>query len=186
MSSSGNFALQSPPTPPTSLISDDDNEEFTPIIGNPDQHVPYILNQRLHPLQLCQQLTPIPDTPESPTPKNFGQSDIFRPYNRPENPTKSANPLPTVSTFIEGLEDMSLHAHIDTNAYVTACLVCGKPYEQMIEKAVADYLHQTAEPGKTLRGRVLKRKAFLDGIQSGVFTFVPRGVSQAATCDGQV
>ena len=81
---------------------------------------------------------------------------------------------------------MTLHAHLKTNAHVTGCLVCGKPYEQLIEEAVADYLHQTAEPGETVRDRVSKRKAFLDGLESGVFTFVPSGVSQAAACDGQV
>ena len=42
MSSSGNFDQQYPPTPPLSLISDDDNDEvFTPIFGNPDQLIPY-------------------------------------------------------------------------------------------------------------------------------------------------
>ena len=81
---------------------------------------------------------------------------------------------------------MSLHAQIETNAYVTGCLVCGKPYKQVIEEAVADYLHQTAEPRETVRDRVLKRKAFIDGLQSGVFTSVPRGVSQAGACGGQV
>ena len=79
---------------------------------------------------------------------------------------------------------MTLHAYIETNAHVRGCLVCSKPYEQVIEEAVTDYLHQTAEHGETIRDRVLKR--FLDRLQSGVFNFVPRGVSQAATCDGQV
>ena len=52
LSSSGNFALQYPLTPPTSLISDDDNDEvFTPIMGNPAQLVPYTPNRRLHLLQ---------------------------------------------------------------------------------------------------------------------------------------
>ena len=148
MSSSGNVALQYPPTPPTSLISDDDNDEvFSPIIGNPAQHVPYTPTRCSHPLHLCQQLTPIPDPPESPTPKNREPSDLFRPYNLLENPKRSAYPLPIVSTVIEGLHDLSLDAHIETNAYVTGCLNCGKPYEQVIEEAVADYIHQTAEPG---------------------------------------
>ena len=32
----------------------------------------------------------------------------------------------------------------------------------------------------------MKRNAFLDGLQSGVFVFVPRGVSQSAACDGHI
>ena len=122
MSSSRIFGLKYPPTPPTWSISDDDNDEvFTPIIGNPAHLVPYTPNCRPHPLQICQELTPIPDTPESPTPENRGPSEKFRPYNLPENPTTSAYPFPTVSTVTEGLQDMSLHAHIKINAFVTGC-----------------------------------------------------------------
>ena len=71
--------LQYPPTTPTSLISGDDNDDlFTPIIRNPLKLVPYIPNCQPRPLQLCQQISPIPDTPGSPTPENRGQSDIFQ------------------------------------------------------------------------------------------------------------
>ena len=80
MSLSGTSALQCPTTPPTSLISDDDNDEvLTPIIGNPAQFLPYNPNRQPIPVQLCQQTTPIPDTPEYPTPENRGHSDIFVP-----------------------------------------------------------------------------------------------------------
>ena len=73
MSSSGNLALQYPPTPPTSLTSDDDDDEvFFPIIGNSSQHVAYTPNHHPDPVQLCQQLAPIPDTPESPNPESRG------------------------------------------------------------------------------------------------------------------
>ena len=85
MSSSGNVALQYPPTPPTSLFSDDDNDEMlTPKIGIPPELVPNTPNRSPHSLQLCQQITPIPDSPESRTPENRGQSDIFRPYDQPD------------------------------------------------------------------------------------------------------
>ena len=54
MSASGKLALQYPPTPPTSLISDDgDNEIFTPIVGNPTEIVPYVPNRYPHTFQLC-------------------------------------------------------------------------------------------------------------------------------------
>ena len=59
-----------------------------------------------------------------------------------------------------------------------------KTYDQVIEEIVADYLNQTAQPGKTVRERQTKRNAFTDGIESGVFTFPPTAVSQPATCDG--
>ena len=65
---SGTSALQYPTTPPTSLISDDDNDELlTPINGNPAQFLLYTPNRHPIPPQLCQQITPILDTPESLT-----------------------------------------------------------------------------------------------------------------------
>ena len=97
MSLSGTSALQYPTTPPTSLISDDEKSEaLTPIIGNPAQFLPYTPNCQPIPLQLCQQITPIPDTPESPTPENRGRSDIFRPYDIPDAPSSAImnNPPP--------------------------------------------------------------------------------------------
>ena len=96
MSLSGISALQCPTTPPTSLISDDDKDEvLTPIIGNPAQ-LPYTPNRQPIPVQLCQQTTPIPDTPESPTPENRGHLDHFRPDNIPNQPSSTPlnNPLP--------------------------------------------------------------------------------------------
>ena len=84
MSLSGTSAPTYPITPPTSLISDDGNDEmFTPVIGNPAQFSPYTPNRQPIPLQLCQQITPIPGTPESPTPENSGQPDNFRPDDIP-------------------------------------------------------------------------------------------------------
>ena len=80
MSSSSNFALQYPTTPPTSLISDGDTDEVpTSINGNPAQFLPYTPNPHTNPPQSFQQITPVPDTPEHPTPENRGQSDIIRP-----------------------------------------------------------------------------------------------------------
>ena len=81
---------------------------------------------------------------------------------------------------------MTLHPHRQRNEWVTGCLVCGKSYGQVIEETVADYLHQTAQLGETVRERQIKRNAFIDGIQSGAFIFLPTGVSQAAACDGLV
>ena len=125
MSLSGTSALQYPRTPPTSLISDDDNDEvFTPIMGNPAQHVPYTPNRRPHPLQLCQQITPIPDTPESPTPENRGQSDIFRPYDIPDpSSSTSLNSPPNISTVANGLQNLTLLPNPQRNEWVTGCLV---------------------------------------------------------------
>ena len=91
MSLSGSSAPQFPITPPTSLISDDeDNEMLTPIGGNRAQFLTYTLDHRS-----------IPDTPESPTPENRGHADhlhidailqpSFIPLNNPPPPPISSH-----------------------------------------------------------------------------------------------
>ena len=160
---------------------------LTPLTGNPAQFLPYTPNRHPIPIQLCQQITPIPDTPESPTTKNCGQSDIFRPYDIPNQLSSSLlhNP-PNITTVTDGLQNLTLHPHPQRNEWVTGCLICEKSYDQVIEETVADYLNQTAQPSETVWERQIERNAFIDGIQSGVFNFIPAGVSQAATCDSLV
>ena len=82
-------------------------------------------------------MQPIPDTPESPTPENRGQSDDFYPDIIPlDNP-------PNIIAVADELRNLTLHPHPQRNEWVTGCLVCGKPYDQVIEETVADYLDQT-------------------------------------------
>ena len=170
-----------PPTPNISMISDDEHQmNPTPIIGNPEQYTSQIPPRRNHPIQLCQHVQPIPDTPESPTPENRGQSDDSYPDNIPLNNP----PPPNIIAVTDELNNLTQHPHPQRNEWVTGCLVCGKAYDQIIEETVADYLDQTAQPGETVRERQIKRNAFIDGVQSGVFTFIPPKVSQAAACDG--
>ena len=93
---------------------------------------------------------------------------------------------PIITTVTDGLQNLTLHPHPQCNEWVTGCLVCGKSYDQVKGETVADYLNQTVQPGQTVRERQIKRNAFIYGTQSGVFTFLPPGVSQAAACDGLV
>ena len=75
---------------------------------------------------------------------------------------------------------------MERSEWVTGCLVCRKSYDQVIEETVADYLSHTAQPVETVRERRIKRNAFIDGFQSGVFTFLPPEASQAAAFDGLI
>ena len=98
MSLSGTSAPQYSITPPTSLISDDEDDDMlTPITGNPAQFLPDTPNRHPIPIQLCQQITPIPDTPESPIPENRGQSDNFRPDEIPNEPSPTILNNPPLS-----------------------------------------------------------------------------------------
>ena len=64
--------------------------------------------------------------------------------------------------------------------------MCGNSYDQVHERLTTDYLLRVVEAGKTIQDCQRKRQAFLAGAQCGAVTFIPRGVSQAATCDGIV
>ena len=81
---------------------------------------------------------------------------------------------PNISTVAYGLQNLTLHPHPARNEWVTGCLVCVEPYDQVMEETVADYLNQTAQPGETVQERQIRRNAFIGGIQSGVLIFLPR------------
>ena len=83
-------------------------------------------------------------------------------------------PPPSISTVANGLWNLTLHPHPARNEWMTEGLVCGKSFDQVKEETVADYLNQTAEPDETVRDSQIKRNASIDGIESGVFTFLPR------------
>ena len=167
------------------MIYDDENDDmFTPIIVNSAQFLPFTSNRYPIPLQLCQQITPIPDIPESLTPKNCGQPDIFRPYDIPSQPSSTLfNNPPNITTVADRLRNPTLHLHPHHNEWATASSVCGKSKDQVKEETVADYLNQTAQPGETVRERQIKRNAFIDCNQSGVVSFFHPVASQAAACD---
>ena len=116
------------------------------------------------------------------TPEDQGPRHIFRPYDlpNPSTPASFNNPL-NISTVDDGLQNKTLQPHQQRNEWVTGCLACGKSYDQVIQKTVADYLNQTAQPGETVRERQIKRNIFIDGIQSEVFTFLP-----PAACDVRI
>ena len=68
--------------------------------------------------------------------------------------------------------------------YHTGCIVCGKVYPWVKEEKTLGYLERTHMPGETYYLRKAKRNAFEAGMKAGSFILVPKGVSQAAACDG--
>ena len=117
-----------PPTPNTSMISDDEYQmNPTLIIGNPEQYTPQIPPRRNHPIQLCQHVQPIPDTPESPTPENRGHTDNTCPDDIPNQPPSiPLNNPSNIMAVADELRNFTLHPQPQRNEWVTGCLVCGK------------------------------------------------------------
>ena len=76
----GTATVFHPTNPNKSFISYDEKQHsLIPINGNPE----HIRPSHSHPIQLCQQLQHVPDTPESLPPEQRGQRGIFLHYNLP-------------------------------------------------------------------------------------------------------
>ena len=85
------------------MISEDEEQtDLTPIFGNPEQYTSQILQRRNDPIQLCQHLQPVADTPESPPPEDQGPRDIFRLYDllNPSISTSYNNPPPPPPKYL--------------------------------------------------------------------------------------
>ena len=65
-------------------------------------------------------------------------------------------------------------------------MVCGKSIIDIREEITLRYIEQTHIPGETYEQRIARRDAFQAGMKAGSFILVPRGVSQAAACDGNM
>ena len=67
------------------------------------------------------------------------------------------------------------------DVYHTGCIVCGESYPASKEER---YLESTHIQGESYETRMAKGNSFEAGMKTGSFILVPRGVSQAAACDG--
>ena len=64
------------------------------------------------------------------------------------------------------------------------CVVCGRSYEQVKEMSALTFLESTTTSGESYAERQRRREAFVAGMETGTVLLVPRGLSQAAACDG--
>ena len=79
---------------------------------------------------------------------------------------------------------MASHCGQPNSATYGDCIVCGRSYEQSKETAVLDFLESTTYRGENYADRLRRRAAYLAGMDQGTVLFIPRGLSQAAACDG--
>ena len=153
MSLSGTSAPQYPITPPTSLISDvEDDDILTPITGSPaltlyNDRPPYS-NSVMPANNTHSRYAGISDPRKPWAIRQFSS----RRYSQRTVPNYIKQP-PIITTVSYGLQNLTLHPHPQRNEWVTGCMVCGKSYDKVIEETVADYLNQTTQPGETVRER---------------------------------
>ena len=87
----GTQTVFDPPTPNTAMLSGDDElSNLTPILPNSEQYTLQATQRRNHLILFHQHLQRNPDTPQSPSPEDSGQGDIFCPYDLP-GPSTSAS-----------------------------------------------------------------------------------------------
>ena len=129
----------------------------------------------------CGEPRPQIDTPLSPPAHergpNYGPTVI-------DQRQQFHNPLP-LSSHIQGISvSMASHCGQPNTEQYGDCIVCGRNYEQIKERAVRSYLEATTYRGESYGERLRRREAYFAGMDQATVLFVPRRVSQAATCDG--
>ena len=133
------------------------------------------------PIKYCGQLTSIVDSPQSPPPHERGP--IYN--NREYTPTTQSQMPLQPNSHIQGLSvRIASQCGQPNQAQYGDCIVCGRSYEQIKETAVLGYLESTTYRGESYDNRQRRRDAYLAGMDQGTVLFIPRGVSQAAACDG--
>ena len=155
----------------------------------------------------CVDFIPFVDTPMSPPPHERGfldtsTNDLLPTYVQPEvsvgvqilpswdfQPRLTPMvPLPTpmMTRNIAHLPSGQQTPNGPTQGYFTDCMICGKPYEQIADQIVIDYIHHTEYPEEPYYVKEARRRAFEEGLHAGTYFLITRGVSQAAACDGNV
>ena len=133
-----------------------------------------------HSIKLCREIVPMVDTPMSPAPEERGP--IHDSYSVDGQSKISQQSLDTVANHFQGIE-------IETNSPMgnySDCVICGKSTLQIQSEAVTDYLRKTAILGESADQLEARKRAFMEGIQVGIFLLLPGGASQSAACDGNV
>ena len=169
--------LNIPPSEPidsVSTFSEPSNSLIDWFVGNPP---PTYYGQSASDYPIAQ---PVPESPLSPP--LFDQRPTYDSTQGAEIPLETSwsdNP------HITGLGiSFSGNCGQPNEVYYTGFVVCGKDYPAIKEEITLGYLERTHFPGEPYESRLAKRNAFEAGMKAGSFILVPRGVSQAAACDG--
>ena len=112
--------------------------------------------------------TPVLDNVPPPTPAI--------PYTAPTRPRSYAQ-------FPIGQQMQVPGGH--SQGYFADCMMCGKTFETA-DEIVIDFIHHTEYLGEPFYNKEARRRDFVVGMHAGTYVLIPRGVSQAATCDGNI
>ena len=142
----------------------------------------------VRPINNCSNLLPFIESPQSPPDfeRGFMNESLDDLAATPTNSSVAQIPV-LLMTHVGNLPQETAQTNNGAaHGYFTDCLVCGKPYEQITDELVIDYIHKTEYPGESAVNKEARRLAYLEGMKAGTFLLIPRGLSQAAACDGNV
>ena len=90
-----------------------------------------------HPIELKQ--LSVKDSPDSPTPSNKGPIQLFKPYDLPNtSPLYNDPEKRQINPVAQELKQLAVYAHSELQKQTIGCIVCGEPYEQVLEEATAE------------------------------------------------
>ena len=174
--------LNIPPSEPidsVSTFSEPSSSLIDWFVGNPPPTY-YGQSASDYPIAQCSRLDPVPESPLSPP-----LLDQRPTYDSPQGPGTLLETSWSDNPHITGLGiSISGNCGQPNEVYYTGCIVCGKDYPAIKEEITLGYLEKTHFPGESYESRLAKLSAFEAGMKAGSFILVPRGVSQAAACDG--
>ena len=149
-------------------------------VGSPPSTYAVVQPQQ-HPIAQCSQIDPVPYSPMSPP-----LADQHPNYPLQEHAyDDQAESHWARNQHITGLGiSVSGMCGQPNDVLYGGCVVCGKSFQAIKEEVTLGYLESTHVPGETSEQRKSRRRAFQAGIKAGSFIIIPRGVSQAAACDG--
>ena len=149
------------------------------LVGNPPSTYAQQLPQA-HPIAQCSQIYPVPYSPASPP-----LIDQYPNCGQPDNHDEPLEEHWTHNPHITGSGNSASGICGQPNEiFNSGCVVCGKSSSAIKEEVTRGYLESTHIPGETYDYRLSRRRAFQVRLKAGSFIHVPRGVSQAAACDG--
>ena len=167
-------------TVPESYFTEPSKELIEWFVGRPPSTYSGVQPQQ-HPIAQCSQIDPVPYS--SMSPPLIDQFPSYAPrdddYDDPTEPQWARN------QHITGLGISASGLCGQPNDVLSSgCVVCGNSFQAIKEEVTLGYLESTHIPGETYEQRQSRRKAFQAGMKAGSFIISPRGVSQAAACDG--
>ena len=150
-------------------------------VGNPPPTYSRLQPQE-QPIAKCSQIDQVPYSPMSPLIDQFPDYVL-----QGGNYNETTEPRWTSNQHFTGLGISTSGLCGQPNEiFYSACVVCGKSFPAIKEEVTLGYLEITRIPGETYEQQQARRRAFHSGMKAGSFILVPRGVSQAAACDGML